>query len=151
MKPGVCGFMGPRDTSDGQLDGANPLRSGESTGEPAGGEHETPSFSPTGGPGLNHWKRSTISEPGLEDRGGVFFAAIEMTRMPMVLTDPNKPDNPIVFSNNAFLDLTGYAEKEIVGRNCRFLQGARTDPAHVAELREAVRAKRAVSERLALA
>ena len=145
MKPGVCGFMSPRDTSDVKLDGAHPPRNGQSTGEPAGGEHESPSFSPTGGPGLNHWKRSTISEPGLEDRGDVFFAAIEMTRMPMILTDPNKPDNPVVFANNAFLDLTGYTEEEIVGRNCRFLQGARTDPAHVAELREAVQAKRAVS------
>ena len=145
MKPGVCGIMDRRVTSEGKLDGAHPHRNGHSTGEPAGGEHESPTFSPTGGPGLNHWKRSTISEPGLEDRGDVFFAAIEMTRMPMILTDPRKPDNPIVFANNAFFDLTGYTEEEIVGRNCRFLQGAKTDPDHVSELREAVEAKRAVS------
>jgi PAS domain S-box-containing protein len=92
-----------------------------------------------------HWHRSTISEPGLDDRGGVFSAAIEMTRMPMVLTDPNKPDNPIAFANRAFQDLTGYTEEEIVGRNCRFLQGARTSPEHVEELRRAVNEKRAVS------
>ena len=121
------------------------LDAGQSSGVPAAGEHESPTFSPTGGPGLRHWQRSTITEPGLDDRGGVFFAAIEMTRMPMILTDPNKPDNPIAFANRAFLDLTGYTEEEVVGRNCRFLQGARTNPEHVDELRQAVVEKRAVS------
>ena len=137
--------MGTNDTS-GDLPAKDTASGrGQSTGVPAAGQHESPTFSPTGGPGLRHWQRSTISEPGLDDRGGVFFAAIEMTRMPMILTDPNKPDNPIAFANRAFLDLTGYAEDEIVGRNCRFLQGARTDPEHVAELRRAVEEKRAVS------
>src|SRR3712207_4775886 len=118
---------------------------GRSAGVPANGAHESPTFSMTGGPGLRHWQRSTISEPGLEDRGDIFFAAIEMTRMPMILTDPNKPDNPIVFANRAFLDLTGYTDDEIIGRNCRFLQGARTNPEHVAELRDAINEHRAVS------
>jgi PAS domain S-box-containing protein len=131
--------------SDEQAGGSGEPGAHRSTGVPAAGEHESPTFSPTGGPGLKHWQRSTISEPGLDDRGDVFFAAIEMTRMPMILTDPNKPDNPIAFANLAFLDLTGYTEEEIIGRNCRFLQGARTDPAHVAELRRAVVEKRAVS------
>jgi hypothetical protein len=38
----------------------------------------------------------------------MFFAAIEVTRMPMILTDPNLPDNPVVFANCPFQDLTGY-------------------------------------------
>lgn len=88
--------------------------------------------------GMNHWRESVISHPGLEERGNVFFAAIEMTRMPMILTDPNQPDNPIVFANKAFLDLTGYEEKEILGRNCRFLQGAMTNRETVSEIRKAV-------------
>src|SRR3712207_2586623 len=135
------------DASDHQPGGAGggPPGPHRSTGVPAAGEHETPTFSPTGGPGPGHWQGGTISEPGLDARGGVFFAAIEMTRMPMILTDPNKPDNPIAFANRAFLDLTGYAEEEIIGRNCRFLQGARTNPDHVAELRRAVDEQRAVS------
>ena len=48
----------------------------------------------------------------MEERGSVFFAAVEMTRMPMILTDPRQEDCPIVFANNAFFDLTGYEENE---------------------------------------
>jgi PAS domain S-box-containing protein len=123
---------------------AAPAR-GESNGVPANGRTRELSYSPTGGPGLRHWREATISEPGLDQRGSVFFAAIEMTRMPMILTDPNVPDTPIVFANRAFQDLTGYEAEEIVGRNCRFLQGAQTDRATVAELREAIAARRAIS------
>ena len=43
--------------------------------------------------------------------------------MPMVVTNPREEDNPIVLANKAFLDLTGYTAEEIIGRNCRFLQG----------------------------
>ena len=75
----------------------------------------------------------------------MFFAAIEMTRMPMVLTDPRQDDNPIVFANNAFLDLTGYDQDEVIGRNCRFLQGPLTDRNVVAQLRTAVTERRAIS------
>ena len=37
----------------------------------------------------------------------IFFAAVETTRMPMIVTDPNRDDNPIIFANNAFLEMTG--------------------------------------------
>ena len=110
----------------------------DSTGVPAEGSADQGASEPIGRPGLRHWRESTITVPGLNDRGGVFFAAIEMTRMPMILTDPNLPDHPIVFANKAFLDLTGYEEDEVVGRNCRFLQGAQTDRAVVGELRDAI-------------
>ena len=63
----------------------------------------------------------------------------------MILTDPRQNDNPIVFANKAFLDLTGYEESEIVGRNCRFLQGADTDRGAVSDLREAVKHREAIS------
>ncbi|AWN51719.1 HWE histidine kinase domain-containing protein [Methylobacterium sp. 17Sr1-1] len=67
-----------------------------------------------------------------------FAAAVRATRMPMVITDPHQPDNPIVFVNDAFTRLTGYARDEIVGRNCRFLQGPETNPADVARIRDAI-------------
>ena len=65
--------------------------------------------------------------------------------MPMVLADPRQPDCPIAFANNAFLDLTGYEESEVVGRNCRFLQGAGTDPDAVNQLREAIKSRTALA------
>ena len=78
--------------------------------------------------------------------GGIdpFPAAVRATRMPMVITDPNQPDNPIVFVNDSFCRLTGYSRDEIVGRNCRFLQGRETDPASVLKIKEAIAAPRSV-------
>lgn len=74
----------------------------------------------------------------------IFFAAIETTRMPMIVTDPRQRDNPIVFANRAFLSMSGYDTSEIVGRNCRFLQGPATDRASVAAIREAIEAEKEV-------
>jgi PAS domain S-box-containing protein len=73
-----------------------------------------------------------------------FAAAVRATRMPMVITDPRLPDNPIVFANNAFCRLTGYARAEILGRNCRLLQGPETDPGAVAAIRAAVEEVRSI-------
>jgi PAS domain S-box-containing protein len=67
-----------------------------------------------------------------------FSSAVRATRMPMIITDPHQPDNPIVFVNAAFTKLTGFARPEIVGRNCRFLQGPETDQAEIARLRTAI-------------
>ncbi len=55
-----------------------------------------------------------------------------------VVSDPRLPDNPIVACNAAFMDLTGYAQDEIIGRNCRFLRGPATEPERTQRLREAV-------------
>ena len=41
----------------------------------------------------------------------------------ITLSDPDLPDNPIVYANKVFEDLSGYSQAEVVGRNCRFLQG----------------------------
>jgi PAS domain S-box-containing protein len=70
--------------------------------------------------------------------GDPFAAAIRAVRMAMIVTDAHQPDNPIIFANDAFLDLTGYSRDEVIGRNCRFLQGPGTDPAMVTRLRRAV-------------
>ena len=69
-----------------------------------------------------------------------FAAAVEATRMPMLITNPRENDNPIVFVNDAFCHLTEYSRAEIIGRNCRFLQGPRTDPTTVVRMRTAIRA-----------
>jgi PAS domain S-box-containing protein len=66
----------------------------------------------------------------------------------MVITDARQPDYPIVLANDAFLNLTGYSASEVLGRNCRFLQGDGTSPAAVAEIRSGLKADRDVSVEL---
>ncbi|WP_407522173.1 histidine kinase famiy protein [Methylobacterium oryzisoli] len=80
-----------------------------------------------------------------DPRGDIFFAAVETTRMPMIVTDPRQPDNPIIFANQAFRRMTGYEPEELVGRNCRFLQGPETDPQTVDEVRRAIREGREIA------
>ena len=71
-----------------------------------------------------------------------FAAAMQAARLPMTITDPHRSDNPIVFANDAFLRLTGYGRSEVEGRNCRFLQGAGTDPGAAARIGHALSAGR---------
>ncbi len=73
-------------------------------------------------------------------KGDPFAAAIRATRMPMIITDPRQTDNPIVFVNDAFLRLTGYHRDEIMGTNCRFLQGEDTDLSSVKAIAGAIKA-----------
>jgi PAS domain S-box-containing protein len=61
---------------------------------------------------------------------------------PMALSDPNLPDDPIVAVNAAFLALTGYEEAEVLGRNCRFLQGKATDASTPGRIRNALHQQR---------
>ncbi|CAO4151104.1 Blue-light-activated protein [Methylorubrum aminovorans] len=78
-------------------------------------------------------------------KGDPFAAAVRATRMAMIITDPCQIDNPIIYANDAFLRLTGYTRLEVMGRNCRFLQGPGTDLATVARLRAAIRSEQDVS------
>lgn len=55
-----------------------------------------------------------------------------------VLSDPRLPDNPIVFATPGFYKLTGYTAEQVLGRNCRFLQGSGTDPKTVDIVRKAI-------------
>ena len=75
----------------------------------------------------------------LPDRRELALVAVERTRMPMVVSDPRQPDNPIVLANQAFLDLTGYRGEEVIGRNCRFLQGPETAPEAIEAIRRGVK------------
>ncbi|MDX8457951.1 PAS domain-containing protein [Mesorhizobium humile] len=74
--------------------------------------------------------------------------AFQRTRMPMVVADATGNDYPIVLANAAFLNLTGYEADEVLGRNCRFLQGKATSSAAVAEIRSGLREQREVSVEL---
>nr|AML76967.1 putative LOV domain-containing protein [Oenothera berlandieri] len=72
-------------------------------------------------------------------RKGIDLATtLERIEKNFVITDPRLPDNPIIFASDSFLELTEYSREEILGRNCRFLQGPETDPATVRKIREAI-------------
>ena len=77
----------------------------------------------------------------MNDRRELAFVALERTRMAIVVTDARQPDNPIVLANQAFMDMTGYSDDEIIGRNCRFLQGPGTSPDTLERVREAIRGR----------
>ncbi len=89
---------------------------------------------------------AAIAPGALHDpTSGIFFTAVKTTRMPMIVTDPNQPDNPIIFANPAFLTMTGYGVDEVLGRNCRFLQGPDTDRDTVREIKQAIERQRETS------
>ena len=64
--------------------------------------------------------------------------AIQATNNVVLRTDPTLPDNPIVYVNQGFETLTGYSRDEVLGRNCRLLQGDDHDQEGVHQLREAI-------------
>ncbi len=66
---------------------------------------------------------------------------ITHSRIAAVISDPRRPDNPIIACNEAFLALTGYSREEVLGRNCRFLRGPDTEDWLADMLRDAVRAR----------
>ena len=63
------------------------------------------------------------------------MAAMMHSSMPMVLSDPHLPDCPMIAFNEAFVNLTGYSRQEMMGRNCRFLQGPKTDSSSAPRIR----------------
>ncbi|MBX0284936.1 PAS domain-containing protein [Haloarcula salinisoli] len=74
--------------------------------------------------------------------------AMDEAPVGILISDPDQHDNPAVYVNDQFTEMTGYPEADALGRNCRFLQGERTDPEPVAELRAAIDAERPVSVEL---
>ena len=76
------------------------------------------------------------------ERGQIIFEdMLSRVRLPICLTDPLRPDNPIVYANPAFLDLTGYSRDEVIGRNCRVLQGPATTRESVEAVRRVIAAR----------
>jgi PAS domain S-box-containing protein len=73
------------------------------------------------------------AEQHLRDR------AIQAVTQGIVISDPNQPDSPIIFVNPGFERMTGYAAAEVIGKNCRFLQGPDSNLQSVRQLRQAVR------------
>ncbi|MDA1316079.1 MAG: SpoIIE family protein phosphatase [Acidobacteria bacterium] len=66
-------------------------------------------------------------------------SALAVTAEGVTISDPSQPDNPIIYANAGFERLTGYSIDDVVGRNCRFLQGPDTDTATVQRIRDAIK------------
>ncbi len=63
----------------------------------------------------------------------------------ITLSDPDLEDNPIIYANEVFELITGYSREEMIGRNCRFLQGEDRDQEEIGQIREAVREHRPIT------
>jgi len=74
--------------------------------------------------------------------------AMESTKEGITISDPSQPDNPMIYVNKGFERMTGYDSEEIIGKNCRFLQGPDTDEDKVDRIREAVKREEPIDIRL---
>ncbi|MFC5381477.1 SpoIIE family protein phosphatase [Aquipuribacter nitratireducens] len=87
-------------------------------------------------------EEARVQAAALRDR------AVIATDLSFTISDPSKPDNPLVWVNPAFTRTTGYGVDDVLGLNCRFLQGPDTDRAAVNRIREALRAGEPIVETL---
>lgn len=72
-------------------------------------------------------------------------AMLDGSKVGTIVTDPSQEDNPIIYTNRTFIEMTGYDRHEVMGKNCRFLQGEDTDPEDVDKLRKAIEAKEEIT------
>lgn len=75
----------------------------------------------------------TLMEPDFR-----LMSALSGSQQTFAISDPTLPDNPIVYASQGFLDLTGYTLDQVLGRNCRFLQGPGTDQNAVEVIRRGI-------------
>ena len=80
----------------------------------------------------------------LSGESEALLETIGLSPIASVISNPRRPDNPIEVANPAFCALTGYAEAEVVGRNCRFLAGEATEPWLTDRIRAGVAERRPV-------
>ncbi|WP_125911292.1 MULTISPECIES: SpoIIE family protein phosphatase [Pseudonocardia] len=90
-----------------------------------------------------------LAGSGTRDRDRMEFLrdrAVLATEMSFTISDPHRDDDPLAWVNPSFERLTGYPLDEVIGRNCRFLQGPNTDRGAVARIARALRERRPVTE-----
>ncbi|XP_058768185.1 phototropin-2-like isoform X1 [Vicia villosa] len=93
------------------------------------------------------WSNWELGERDI--RQGIDLATtLERIEKNFVISDPRLPDCPIIFASDSFLELTEYTREEILGRNCRFLQGPETDQATVSRIRDAIKDQREITVQL---
>lgn len=88
----------------------------------------------------SHDKSYRYSEPGsvLRSADLALAAGLDQSGQTFCLADPTLPGNPIVYASSSFLRMTGYHLNDVLGRNCRFLQGPQTDQANIDLVRKSI-------------
>lgn len=79
-------------------------------------------------------KAAEADVESFRDDLGPFVVAAEETRMAMVFADTKEPGHPIIFANDAFLGLTGYARDEVLGQDFNFLMERGADAVALAKI-----------------
>lgn len=74
----------------------------------------------------------------LLDQHDLLHRAVQASPVSITIADATAPDLPLTFVNAAFLQTSGYDQDDVIGRNCRFLQGPETDPRATERIRRAV-------------
>jgi len=90
---------------------------------------------------ITHQQEVSLRET-TEEQLRLLERGIQSSSNGMVMVDALDPVMPLVFVNEAFLEITGYTREELIGRNCRLLQGENTDPMAVAALRRSLKDRR---------
>jgi PAS domain S-box-containing protein len=94
---------------------------------------------------VNSDKVVLLSDKPPDFRSWLKDRALEATAEGITISDNLQEDNPIVYANEGFERLTGYTKKYVLGRNCRFLQGEKTDPKIIEEIRRSIREEKPCS------
>jgi PAS domain S-box-containing protein len=92
--------------------------------------------------------RDVTSQKRTQQRIDLFRRAIEAASQGITIADARQDDLPLVYANDAFQRITGYDIDDVLGLNCRFLQGEHTDPETVTEIRRGIEDERPVSVEL---
>jgi PAS domain S-box-containing protein len=135
---------------DERLDVVAALEAGASDvwGVPSGGAADVPRDARVRLSMAEHYARLQAEVVRVGGEFTLLRRALDLTGTGFVLTDPRLDDNPIVYANESFLELTGFPREEVLGRNCRFLQGQATADEDIDVLRRAIADARPITVEL---
>ena len=89
---------------------------------------------------LDREKKTTEAASKRLEESKIYKDSIENSAVGVTICDMTKPDCPSIYVNDAFTKITGYSKKYATGKNCRYLQGPKTDPEEIKKIREAIQA-----------
>ena len=94
---------------------------------------------------LDREKMTTEAASKRLEESKIYKYSIENSVVGVTICDMTKPDCPAIFVNDAFTKITGYSKMYAIGKNCRYLQGPKTDPEEIKKIRDAIKAEQPYS------